>query len=281
MQTKDKNILLEASELVFGARPRDYGTPHENFTLIAKYWGAHLDREISIEDVGIMMSLLKLARLRATSTEDSWKDLGGYALATLIARESDAGLEMADGPTEAAQRIIPDTYAFKGLEYHISEDGTGYAEVRPYKPVVPWSPGATEEDQIYIAGPMQDIPGFNYEAFDRAEAWLRKKYPNAVIHNPAKMDRDKGYTADELYQMKLDRPEEFKKLRHDMLKDDLRIILNCKHLFLLPGWAESDGARTERNAALGCGIHVDYIPFCVGFQQKARPEIGRSAEQGP
>lgn len=270
MQTKDKNILLEASDLVFGDRPRDYGTPYENFTLIAKYWGAHLDREISIEDVGILMSLLKLARLKATSTEDSWKDLGGYALATMVAREQDDDRIFNQDPPspeilEYARELAAPTIIYdEGWQQ--SKD---FPEFRVRVLPVP--------EQIYIAGPMKDIPGFNYEAFDRAEAWLRKKYPTAVIHNPAQMDRKKGYTSMELEIMRDNDPEKFKKLRYDMLKDDLRIILDCQHLFLLPGWENSGGALTERSAAMGCGIHVDYIPFSVGFPQK-RPAAQKERE---
>lgn len=73
-------ILREADEAINGERAVSYGSAEENFGLVAAYWSAHLDKGICAADVAIMMSLLKLARLKTNATHwDSWMDVAGYA----------------------------------------------------------------------------------------------------------------------------------------------------------------------------------------------------------
>lgn len=103
------DILDEAKKCVCGQREQDYGTPESNFELIAKLWDDYLgvsnyvfeleeylmelkdkgiDVEIDVpqpkvifpEDVAMMMSLLKIARIRnGGGSGDSFVDLAGYA----------------------------------------------------------------------------------------------------------------------------------------------------------------------------------------------------------
>lgn len=78
-------ILDEAKKMVCGHREQDYGSPENNFQIIADLWNAYLGYygdEVVIEsnDVAMMMALLKIARIRTgTATEDSFIDLAGYA----------------------------------------------------------------------------------------------------------------------------------------------------------------------------------------------------------
>lgn len=75
------NILDKAKECVCGKREQDYGSPENNFHLIANLWNAYLKVDyISEVDVAMMMALLKIARIRSGNyTIDSFIDLAGYA----------------------------------------------------------------------------------------------------------------------------------------------------------------------------------------------------------
>ena len=75
-----KDCLAKADECVNGKREQDYGSPEPNFLSIAKLWSAYKGIDFSALDVSMMMSLLKIARIRTgTATEDSFVDLAGYA----------------------------------------------------------------------------------------------------------------------------------------------------------------------------------------------------------
>ncbi|MCM1516244.1 MAG: DUF6378 domain-containing protein [Paraprevotella sp.] len=71
--------LDTAKSLVTGNRQEDYGTPEENFGMIARLWSGYLDHEITAEQVAVLMSLLKIARLaNGKKTDDTYYDLLGY-----------------------------------------------------------------------------------------------------------------------------------------------------------------------------------------------------------
>lgn len=76
---KRAQLLDTAKELVTRDRNATHGEPEDTFGLIAAYWSAHLDREITSADVAIMMNLMKCARLKANpSNPDNWLDSIGY-----------------------------------------------------------------------------------------------------------------------------------------------------------------------------------------------------------
>ena len=75
-------ILSKAEKCVCGQREEDYGSPENNFSLIARLWREYLDTDMPItaHDVAIMMALLKVARIASGQTkEDNYVDLAGYA----------------------------------------------------------------------------------------------------------------------------------------------------------------------------------------------------------
>lgn len=72
-------ILDAAKACVCGEREQDYGTPENNFTLISKLWEAYTGHSYSAKDVGVMMALLKIARIKGGSKDDNFVDLAGYA----------------------------------------------------------------------------------------------------------------------------------------------------------------------------------------------------------
>ena len=73
-------ILDTAKEYVTKDRADTHGDAESNFGLIAAYWSAHLNRNISAHDVAVMMTLLKLARARGNPGHaDNAIDAAGYS----------------------------------------------------------------------------------------------------------------------------------------------------------------------------------------------------------
>ena len=74
-----KELLQEAEAIVCRDREGQYGSPVDNFGLIADMWSAYLEREISPIDVACMMCMLKIARIKTGRYRaDNWTDAIGY-----------------------------------------------------------------------------------------------------------------------------------------------------------------------------------------------------------
>lgn len=85
-----KEILEAAAKCVCGDREKDYGSPENNFQIIADLWTDYLigagkskdafDFFITAKDVAAMLALMKIARIASGhAKEDNWVDLAGYA----------------------------------------------------------------------------------------------------------------------------------------------------------------------------------------------------------
>lgn len=83
-----KTILHEAEKCVCTDRQGQYGSPEDNFSLIAQLWELYIKRKcvslaedvkILPEDVGCMMALLKIARIASgQAKDDNYVDACGY-----------------------------------------------------------------------------------------------------------------------------------------------------------------------------------------------------------
>ena len=78
-------FLKEAEKCVCQDREQSYGSPENNFKVIADMWNLYLSNKykaecvITAEDVAIMMAELKIARLTTGSFKiDSYVDCIGY-----------------------------------------------------------------------------------------------------------------------------------------------------------------------------------------------------------
>ena len=91
---------------------------------------------------------------------------------------------------------------------------------------------------IYIAGPMRGLPEYNYPAFNRA-ANLFRRYQWDVV-NPVEVNHGPGDTGSYT-------PEHY-------VRNDLREMINCTAIALLPGWENSTGARCEVSVAVTLGM---------------------------
>lgn len=79
-ENKRAQILNTAKDYVTRDRQNTHGKPEDTFGLIAAYWSAHLDTEVSASDVCIMMSLFKLARAKENPQNiENFIDCAGYA----------------------------------------------------------------------------------------------------------------------------------------------------------------------------------------------------------
>lgn len=74
------DILDVAKEYVTKDRAADHGDMEDNFLTIAAYWNTHLGIHlIGPQDVAVMMTLLKLARIKQNEKHlDNWIDACGY-----------------------------------------------------------------------------------------------------------------------------------------------------------------------------------------------------------
>lgn len=72
-------ILDTAKQYVTKDRAETHGDAERSFDLIADYWSAHLDMNITASDVAVMMTLLKIARAKSNPKNlDNWVDACGY-----------------------------------------------------------------------------------------------------------------------------------------------------------------------------------------------------------
>ena len=77
---KRADILQKAEQCVCGQREQDYGSPENNFEIIAGFWTVYKGIPFTPNDVAMMMALLKVARIKSGGgTADYFVDLAGYA----------------------------------------------------------------------------------------------------------------------------------------------------------------------------------------------------------
>lgn len=94
---------------------------------------------------------------------------------------------------------------------------------------------------VYVSGPMTGYVDFNRPAFFAAEEHLASQ--GWVVVNPARVD--------------LEGIEDVSDWTHaQYLKRDLKMLLDCDAIYLLPGWKYSKGANIEHQTALACGIQI-------------------------
>ncbi len=82
-------ILDAAKKIVTGEREKQYGSPEDNFGVIARLWSTYAGHSFTPVDVAVMMTLLKVARIKTGHYKtDSYIDACGYlACAAEIAEE--------------------------------------------------------------------------------------------------------------------------------------------------------------------------------------------------
>ena len=72
-------ILDTAKQYVNKDRASEHGDMESNLTTIAELWGVYLERHVDPSDVAVMMTMLKIARIKSNPRNaDNWLDACGY-----------------------------------------------------------------------------------------------------------------------------------------------------------------------------------------------------------
>ncbi|MGK2829220.1 DUF4406 domain-containing protein [Ralstonia pseudosolanacearum] len=97
--------------------------------------------------------------------------------------------------------------------------------------------------RIYIAGPMTGIQDLNFPAFHEAARALRAEGHDVV--NPAEINSDPaaGWLT--------------------CMRADIRELMTCDAIYLLPGWENSRGARLEAHIAERLGFWMVFAELAV------------------
>ena len=82
-------ILEMANNIINKDRQATHGKPEDSFNNIAKLWSAYLDQALTITDVAMLMTLMKIARVKNNNHhDDNFIDICGYSA---LAGELSAG----------------------------------------------------------------------------------------------------------------------------------------------------------------------------------------------
>ena len=92
---------------------------------------------------------------------------------------------------------------------------------------------------IYIAGPMTGRPALNFPAFYREAAHYRATGYRVV--NPAEINPDPTMAWG------------------NAMRADIRELMTCDAIAMLPGWERSKGASLEHHIAQSLGFQVIYV----------------------
>lgn len=119
--------------------------------------------------------------------------------------------------------------------------------------------------RIYIAGPMQGYPEFNFPRFNAVAACMRLQ-GNTVVFNPAEKDieRHNGTniaTGNATGSLASAKAEHGFNLRQ-ALKEDTAFICGADAIIMLPGWEKSNGAQAEHRLAVALiteGMEIVYL----------------------
>jgi hypothetical protein len=106
--------------------------------------------------------------------------------------------------------------------------------------------------KVYIAGPMQGIPEYNFPAFHAAACALEEI--GYLVTNPAAIHGE--MTADGHYALG-DRPRELTKSFACFMYTDICALAKCDAVVMLQGWEGSYGARIERMFAIAADMPVN------------------------
>lgn len=153
-------------------------------------------------------------------------------------------IKVADGGF--ATIPLPDQpFAWRPHVFHNGAD-SWWVHVMPEVPegvdtVTPYVTTAVDEwpaDAIYVAGPMTGYPEHNYPAFAAMAATLRAV--GCVVISPHELHDSLDHEWDWY------------------LRRDLRELVKCTRIVMLPGWKGSRGAQLEHYVAQSLGLAITY-----------------------
>jgi hypothetical protein len=98
--------------------------------------------------------------------------------------------------------------------------------------------------KLYLSGPMQGLPEHNFPAFAEARGKLRAAQYQVVC--PAELGKHDGWEWE------------------DYLRRDLKVMLDCEGVALLPGWENSKGATFEYDVASKLKMPIHTVDYWLG-----------------
>lgn len=128
-------VLEAAKAAITGQRSQDHGEMENRFDVIADFWSAYLDQEVSAKDVGIMMALLKIARIKTGHDEhNSYIDACGYMACAAELETDESGIPIM--PTQVIKNCEGCKFRLIGTKYcvlYCSYSGTRCGNYTPQK----------------------------------------------------------------------------------------------------------------------------------------------------
>lgn len=109
--------------------------------------------------------------------------------------------------------------------------------------------------KVYIAGPMTGYADYNVDAFDDAQTrWIMKGHE---AHTPFESSdvvwqrhHGRGFAPGK------DRCEYGDTILREIFAEDVKLLLSCDAIALLPGWRKSRGANVELAVARLFGLTI-------------------------
>lgn len=110
--------------------------------------------------------------------------------------------------------------------------------------------------RVYLSGPMKGYPDSNFPAFHDAARALRERGIEVV--NPAEIEIDVPHPGAEDCAG-------WNAFYNACLRADLRAMMDCQAIALMPGWQKSSGANLELHVAHRVGMDVLFVDEIVGL----------------
>lgn len=129
--------------------------------------------------------------------------------------------------------------------------------------------------RLYLAGPMSNIPQLNFPLF-HAEA-DRLRMLGYDIVNPAEINGG----ADELTATASMTPAQLAVHWLDCMRADVKQLVDCDGVALLPGWQHSRGVTVECELAKGLGLlvcHAAHLIYPAASVDEERTWLAWSAQ---
>ena len=115
----------------------------------------------------------------------------------------------------------------------------------------------TRKPTIYVAGPMRGYDDGNFPAFDRQTKQLT--HQGWVVINPAEKGREQGSPPNghKTFDPSVDYDDqEF--MRIALERDMVSICRECTAIYMISGWENSRGAKSEWHCAKALGLDIYY-----------------------
>lgn len=99
--------------------------------------------------------------------------------------------------------------------------------------------------KVYLSGPMTGRPDCNREAFKQGAAALKELFYEVVVPH----DVTEGLPSDATWA--------------DYMREDIKAMMDCEAIVMLPEWETSKGARVELSLAFDLGMPVLFLDDLV------------------